>query len=183
MAMSCDFNTISLSRDLNRNKNDIALHKTVSTFETFMNNNKMKRRIFKMNNNMTGDTAEGRSLKSKSSLNGNERTNHKKRFAFWNAPPGFWNKIVNEGKFKNEIKAMSPMMGSERRKEFYLTDIMQTKYTFGPLCRLNRDREHVKKVSNEMGSQKEDSVHRYMKGFKYKVDSPMKPIRGSLYKK
>ena len=156
------------------------MHKTVSTFETFMNNNKMKRRIFKMNNNMTTENDKDNEMKGMNcTLKGKSIINKKKYFSYLNSPPAFHNHIVkNEAKFRNEIKAISPTLGANKRKDFYLTDIMQTKYTFGPFSTLQRDKEHVKQVSsNELKFEKEDSVHKYMKGFKYKMDQPIRPLK------
>lgn len=117
-------------------------------------------------------------------LKAKNANNKKKYFSFFNSPPAFHNHIVkNEAKFKNEIKAISPTLGANKRKDFYLTDIMQTKYSFGPFSTLQRDKEHVKQVSNDMKFQKEDSIHKYMKGFKYKVNSPFRPIKPCLYMK
>jgi hypothetical protein len=175
----------------------MSLNKTVSTFETFMNNNKMKRKILKMNNDLTNNENSNQNINNnihintninnnnnnllspKKNINDIKHNNKKKHFTNLNSPPAFHNKIVkNEPMFKNEISAISPNMYPTKRKEVYLSDIMQTKYSFGYFNKLQRENDNVlTTTNNDINYQNEDEVSKYMKGFKYKMTQPIRPLK------
>ena len=130
------------------------------------------------NDNSNNNNNNSNLLSPKKGINDLKQTK-KKHFTNLNSPPAFHNKIVkNEPMFKNEIHAISPNMYPLKRKEIYLSDIMQTKYSFGHFNKLHRDTEHVvTTTTNEMKLQKEDEISRYMKGFKYKMTQPIRPLK------
>ena len=142
-----------------------------------MNNDLTNNEISNQNNNNNIHNSNNNNLLSPKKNINDIKQNKKKHFTNLNSPPAFHNKIVkNEPMFKNEIHAISPNMYPLKRKEIYLSDIMQTKYSFGHFNQLQRDNEHVITTTNN-NLQNEDEVSKYMKGFKYKMVQPIRPLK------
>ena len=156
-----------MNNDLTNNENSNQNINNNNNIHTSINNN-----INNNNNNL---------LSPKKNINDIKHNNNKKKhFTNLNSPPAFHNKIVkNEPMFKNEINAISPNMYPIKRKEVYLSDIMQTKYSFGYFNKLQRENDNVLTTTNNnnMNCQNEDEVSKYMKGFKYKMDQPIRPLK------
>lgn len=121
------------------------VRRSVSTFDCFMKANKIKKKIGKMNDDYFSCS---------------------KTFSTFNKPVIINSKIVNNTDFNKEIAALSPTFTSTKKKHFYLSDIMRTKYTFSSINRISKDK-NVKPLSKKELLQKKDkeNFNTFLLGF------------------
>ena len=90
-----------------------------------------------------------------------------KTFTSFNSSASSSNNILKSTNFKKEISVMSPTASSSKRKHFYLSDIMQTKYKYGALNTLIKDKKAMPLSRKELIKKKDlENYNAFISGFK-----------------
>lgn len=121
------------------------VRRSVSTFDCFMKANKIKKKIGRMNDDYFPCS---------------------KTFTSFNKPLLINSKIVNNTNFNKEIAALSPTFTSTKKKHFYLSDIMRTKYTFSSLNPISKDKKPKPLSKKELLKTKDkENFNTFLLGF------------------
>ena len=137
---------IKLYRNKNNTNKKIDLKRSISTFDSFMKSNKIKKKISNLNT---------------------DYFNNSKTFTSFNSSASSSNNILKNTNFKKEISVISPTLSSSKRKHFYLSDIMQTKYKFGALNTLVKDKKAMPLSRKELIKKKDlENYNSFISGFK-----------------
>ena len=137
---------IKLYRNKTNTNKKIELKRSISTFDSFMKTNKIKKKIYNLNS---------------------DYFNNSKTFTSFNSSASSSNNILKSTNFKKEISVMSPTASSSKRKHFYLSDIMQTKYKYGALNTLIKDKKAMPLSRKELIKKKDqENYNAFISGFK-----------------
>ena len=93
--------------------------------------------------------------------------NNSRNFTSFNSSASSSNNILKNTNFRKEISVMSPTASSSKRKHFYLSDIMQTKYKYGALNTLIKDKKAMPLSRKELIKKKDlENYNAFISGFK-----------------